>query len=49
MTKITKITKLTAIIAVLCLALLFLINNNVRDAKADETISDLSYSGQRIY
>ena len=44
MTKIAKITKLTAIFAVLCLSLFLIISNNMREVKAEETISDLSYS-----
>ena len=44
MTKTTKTVKITAILAVLCLSLFLIIGNNMRAVKADETISDLSYS-----
>ncbi|MBR4237160.1 hypothetical protein IKQ02_01840 [bacterium] len=39
-----KIIRITAILAVLCLSLFLVVSNNMREVKADETISDLSYS-----
>ena len=39
-----KIIRITAILAVLFLSLFLVVSNNMREVKADETISDLSYS-----